>query len=138
MKLFTVDEAQRTLPLLRRIVRDLIQEYARWRTAVGRYELLAAGVRAEWGETPELVSAREAVTDSAQVVNDYLRELDQIGCVFKGFESGLVDFYSLREDRLVFLCWSLGEERIAFWHEVDAGYAGRQPIDDRMLSARSP
>ena len=43
-----------------------------------------------------------------------------MGCVFKGFEAGLVDFYSLREDRPIFLCWRLGEERITHWHEIDS------------------
>ena len=65
------------------------------------------------------------------------RGIEQVGCVFKGFEEGLVDFYSLREDRLVFLCWRYGEERITHWHEIEAGFAGRQPVDDAMLSRTS-
>jgi hypothetical protein len=48
-----------------------------------------------------------------------------------------VDFYSLREDRPIFLCWKLGEDRITHWHEIDAGYSGRQPIDGAILSAMS-
>ena len=55
--------------------------------------------------------------------------------MFKGFDAGLVDFYSLREDRPIFLCWKLGEERITHWHEIDAGFSGRQPIDGAILSA---
>jgi hypothetical protein len=74
------------------------------------------------------------VTSQAERIHQYLEELDQIGCVFKGFEAGLVDFYALREDRLVFLCWKLGEERIPHWHDIDAGFAGRHPIDNTMLS----
>ena len=57
--------------------------------------------------------------------------------MFKGFDAGLVDFYSLREDRPIFLCWKLGEERITHWHEIDAGFSGRQPIDGAILSAMS-
>ena len=53
----------------------------------------------------------------------------------EGFEAGLVDFYSLREDRPIFLCWRLGEDRITHWHEVDSGFSGRQPIDGAILSA---
>ena len=63
--------------------------------------------------------------------------LETIGCVVKGFEVGLVDFYSLREDRPIFLCWKLGEERITHWHETDTGFAGRQPIDGAILSSIS-
>lgn len=134
-KLFTLDEAERTLPLVRRIVQDLTREYPGWRAAVSRYELLSGGARAEWGETGELLAAREEVTRHADRINRYLQELESIGCVFKGFDAGLVDFYSLREDRPVFLCWRLGEERITHWHDIDAGFSGRQPIDGAILSA---
>jgi hypothetical protein len=133
-KLFTLAEAERTLPLVRRVVADLIAEYPRWRAAVSRFELLTGGARADWGETGELVAARDEVTAAAAQINDYLKELEAIGCVFKGFDAGLVDFYSLRDDRPIFLCWKLGEPRIAHWHEVDAGFGGRQPIDGALLS----
>jgi hypothetical protein len=50
-KLFTLEEAERTLPLVRRVVADLTMEYPAWRAAVGRFELLTGGARADWGET---------------------------------------------------------------------------------------
>jgi hypothetical protein len=128
-RFFTVAEAQRTLPLVRRIVADLMSEYPRWRAAVGRFELLSAGARADWGETAEQAAARDEVTAAASRINEYLKELDAVGCVFKGFDAGLVDFYSLRDDRPVFLCWKLGEARIEHWHELDAGFGGRQRLD---------
>jgi hypothetical protein len=134
-KLFTLQEAERTLPLVRRIVSDLTVEYPAWRAAVGRFELLTGGARADWGETHELVAARDEVTRHADRINRFLQELEGIGCVFKGFEGGLVDFYSLREDRPIFLCWRLGEDRISHWHEIDTGFGGRQPIDGAILSA---
>ncbi len=128
-KLFTLAEAERTLPLVRRIVSDLLAEYPAWREAVARYEVLTGGARADWGETGELLAARETVAAHAARINDYLEEMESIGCLFKGFDVGLVDFYSLRDDRPIFLCWRLGEERITNWHELNAGAAGRQPID---------
>jgi hypothetical protein len=134
-KLFTLDEAERTLPLVRRIVQDLAVEYPAWRAAVGRFEVLTGGARADWGESAELIRAREEVAAHAERINRYLQELEAIGCVFKGFEAGLVDFYSLREDRPIFLCWQLGEERITHWHEIEAGFGGRQPIDAAILSS---
>jgi hypothetical protein len=136
-KLFSLQEAERTLPLVRRIVQDLTNEYPAWRAAVSRFELLTGGARAVWGETGELLAAREAVGLHADRINRYLQELEAVGCVFKGFDAGLVDFYSLREDRPIFLCWKLGEERITHWHEIDAGFSGRQPIDGAILSAMS-
>jgi hypothetical protein len=136
-KLFSLEEAQRTLPLVRQIVQDLTVEYPAWRAAVGRFEVLTGGARADWGETQELIAAREEVAGHAERINRFLQELDAIGCVFKGFEAGLVDFYSLRDDRPIFLCWRLGEDRIAYWHEIESGFAGRQPIDGSILSAVS-
>jgi hypothetical protein len=136
IRLFTIAEAERSLPLVRRILLDLQAEYPRWRAAVAEYELVAGAARADWGETPELLSARSAVTTSAERINGWLLELDQVGCVFKGFEPPLVDFYALREDRPVFLCWRLGEERITHWHEVEDGYAGRKAIEPGLLAAR--
>jgi hypothetical protein len=134
IRLFTIAEAEETLPLVRRILLDLEVEYPRWRAAVSSYEIVAGAARADWGETPELLAAREAVTASAERINTWLHELEQVGCVFKGFEPPLVDFYALREDRAVFLCWRLGEARITHWHEVDAGFGGRQPIEPELLA----
>jgi hypothetical protein len=136
-KLFTLEEAERTLPLVRRVVQDLTAEYPSWRAAVSRFELLTGGSRSDWGETSELLAARETVTRHADRINLYLQELEGVGCVFKGFEAGLVDFYSLRDDRPIFLCWRLDEARITHWHEIDSGFAGRQPIDGAILSAVS-
>src|SRR4051794_29128476 len=107
-KLFTLVEAERTLPLVRRIVEDLAQEYPAWRAAVGRFEILTGGARADWGETQELIAARDIVTAHAERINRFLQELEAIGCVFKGFEAGVVGFYSLRGGRPVFLCWRPG------------------------------
>ncbi len=134
LRIFTIEEANSTLPLVRRIVGDLLEEYPRWRLAVSRYEVVSGGAHADWGETPELLAARTAVTTLAERINAYLEELAGLGCVFKGFEAGLVDFYSLREDRLIFLCWRMGEDRIQYWHEIDTGFSGRQPLDPSILT----
>lgn len=138
LRLFTREAAERTLPLVRRIVADLQEEYPAWREAVGRFELLSGSVRADRGEPEDLVAAQAEVSIHAGRINDFLRELEAIGCLFKGFEAGLVDYYSLHDDRPVFLCWRLGEEHITHWHELDAGYTGRQPIDDAILSEIAP
>lgn len=128
MKYFSVEEANRTLPLVQRIVADITAEFPAWHERVGRYEVVAGGSRADDGESEEQRRLRMEIEQIARRVNDYLDELREIGCVFKGFEEGLVDFYGRLEGRDVFWCWRLGEPRIAYWHEVDAGYAGRRPI----------
>ncbi len=103
-RLFSVAEAEATLPLVRRVVGDLLAAYPRWKELVARYELLSAPRRAEQGESAEIEAVREAASREAVRINDCLVELEAVGCVFKGFDAGLVDFYALREDRLVFLC----------------------------------
>ena len=133
-RIFTLEEAERTLPLLRRILTDLRAEHRVWQDAGAEYELLSAGQHSGRDEHDALVAARRVVTDSAERISAYLDEIQAIGCLFKGFDAGLVDFYTLRDDRLVFLCWRVDEEHITHWHEVESGYAGRQPIDSTILT----
>lgn len=56
------------------------------------------------------------------------RELDLMGAEIKGIEQGLIDFLSLREGKEVYLCWKYPETRIEFWHDLDTGFSGRQPV----------
>ena len=57
-----------------------------------------------------------------------LQQLENLGCVVKDVGAGLVDFYGMRAGELVFLCWRLGEEQIRFWHRLQDGFTGRQPL----------
>lgn len=129
-KYFTLSEANRTLPLVKRIVADVTALHPKWRDLVYRYELIAARARPEWGESEEQLALRNQIEDVARQMNDYLRELEEIGCVFKGFEEGLVDFHGTLDGRDMLWCWKQGEQEITHWHEVEAGYAGRQPIPE--------
>jgi hypothetical protein len=138
VKIFSIAEAERTIPLVSRIASDLRDEYRAWQAAMARYELAVAGTRAEEGEPETAVHLREDISLRAERIKALLDELDELGCELKDFEQGLVDFYALLEDRLVFLCWRLGEERITWWHEVDAGFAGRQPIDQTLFPGIVP
>ena len=127
-KYFTLDQANRTLPLVRRIVSDITAVHPVWRDLVYRYELAAAQARPEWGESPEQLALRAEIDGVARRITDYLQELEQVGCVFKGFEAGLVDFHGKLDGRDIFWCWKQGEERIDHWHDLEAGFAGRRPI----------
>lgn len=57
-----------------------------------------------------------------------LDQLEDLGCLLKDLHTGLVDFYALHNGELSFLCWKLGEDRIRFWHTLESGAAGRQPL----------
>ncbi len=129
-KYFTLAEANKTLPLVKRIVSDIVVLHPRWRDLVSRYELLAAQSKPEWGESAEQLDVHRQIEDVARDINGYLQELEQIGCVFKGFDEGLVDFYGKLDGRDIFWCWKRGEDRIEHWHELDAGYQGRQAVPE--------
>ena len=129
-RFFTVAEANKTLPFVRRIVSDITALHPQWRDLVSQYELVAAQAKPEWGESPEQLDLRRRIDDVAGKITDYLQELEKVGCVFKGFDEGLVDFYGKLDGRDIFWCWKHGEERISHWHEVEAGYAGRQAIPE--------
>ncbi len=58
-----------------------------------------------------------------------LETLEQSGIVLRDIDRGLVDFPSMMDGREVYLCWELGEEEVAYWHELDGGYVGREPLD---------
>jgi len=133
-KYFSLAEANRTLPLVRRIVDDITAMYPKWRDLVYRYEYVAAQARPDWGESPEQLALHAEIEGVARDINQYLHELEQVGCVFKGFEQGLVDFYGKLDGRDVFWCWQVGEDRIDHWHDVEAGYAGRQPVPEVVRS----
>jgi len=133
-KYFTLAEANRTLPLVKRIVSDIVALHPQWRDLVSKYELVAAQAKPEWGESPDQVALRTQINDVAREIDQYLAELEQIGCVFKGFEQGLIDFYGKLDGRDIFWCWKQGEDRIEHWHELEAGYAGRQPVPDLVKS----
>lgn len=62
-------------------------------------------------------------------LDSLLHRLQDMGIEVKDLASGLIDFPALKDDRVVYLCWKYNEGSIQFWHEVDAGFAGRQPID---------
>jgi hypothetical protein len=136
-KYFTPDEANRTLPLVRRIVQDIVDAYGQWKASLGRYELAAAAQRPGEGESPEAVALRERVDEIARTINSYIAELEQVGCVLKGFDDGLVDFRGRLDGRDVWLCWKLGEPGVGHWHEIDEGYRSRRPLEPVSAGDRS-
>lgn len=125
MKLFTIPEANALLPSVRTIVRTIQQAHRQ----VTRYrdEAKLASESAEkggGGVSSGLVYAK-ALTD----LTEEIARLEVLGVQLKDFERGLVDFPSLRDGRVVLLCWQLGEgDELEWWHDVDAGFAGRTPL----------
>jgi hypothetical protein len=127
MKLFTLEQANRTLPLVRRIVEDIVRTYGRWQERVREFEVVAGRLRADGIDEHAETLQNEAQALAAEITN-FVSELEALGVQFKGFDLGLVDFPSEMNGRVVHLCWRLGEPTIQHWHEVGAGFAGRQPL----------
>ena len=125
MKLFTVQEANALLPSVRTIVTKIQQAHGR--VAQYRDEAKEAAEAAEKGGGG--VSAGLAYAQALTDLTIQIAELDTLGVQLKDFERGLVDFPSLREGRVVLLCWQMGEgDELEWWHDVDAGFAGRTPL----------
>ena len=124
---FSVEEANRTLPLVRRIVSDAVRDYWRWQEKVREYEELAANRKVDQ-PSDEAERLEHEAQQLARDIDGYIAEIRQLGVEMKGIDSGLVDFPSEVNGRPVLLCWQLGEESVQYWHEEDAGFAGRQPV----------
>ena len=117
---FTVAQANSTLPLVQRVVRDIVRTHGE----VAKLQSEMEGQPA--GKSPKEAQARlDALMGHME---DYVDELTEIGCDLKDYQTGLIDFIGRHAGHDVCLCWKLGEPRIDFWHEMDAGFAGRQPI----------
>jgi hypothetical protein len=126
-RLFTVDEANRTLPLVRRIVEDVVRQHRVWREKILELDLVASSVRSPGARDRAQRLEREAQA-IAREIDGYQRELDDLGIQLKDRRLGLVDFPTELNGRTVLLCWRLGEAEVQYWHEEEAGYAGRQPL----------
>ena len=126
MRHFTVEQANATLPLVRRIVQDIVTQYRVWNEKLNEIDLVAASGRAADAEIAGRL-ANEAQS-LAREIEGFRRELADLGIQIKDPGMGLIDFPSTMGTRPVFLCWRLGEAEVAYWHEINAGYAGRQPL----------
>ena len=132
MQLFTVEQANRTLPLVRKIVEDVVNQHRRWRETILELDLVSQSARPEEQIARVEELERDALALSREL-DGYQRELQDLGIQLKDPRLGLVDFPSDIGGRTVLLCWRLGEPEVQFWHEANAGYAGRQPLSPALV-----
>ena len=133
-KSYTVEQANRALPLVRRIVEDVVSQYRRWQDRVRELEALNA-VRTAADEVPRAAELEREIQALAVEIDGFRRELRDLGLEVKDYALGLVDFPGVVGGREVFLCWRIGEPAVQFWHDKDVGYSGRRPLPLRPDAA---
>ncbi|MBI4863937.1 MAG: DUF2203 domain-containing protein [Candidatus Riflebacteria bacterium] len=123
-RLFTLDEANQLLPQLGKLI-DRMQKLYR--------SLLAEVRRAGYSpdDLDKLLADRKenaGMTGALDEISDCIATIESHGCLFKGLDTGLVDFPTVINDELAYLCWQYGEEQVLYWHGLHEGFAGRHPI----------
>lgn len=132
-RLFTVEEATELLPFVR-------QHLARFQDRLARYEELKKDVSVlrlvsssgSDDKNPDAAALGQKEQELAALMTEMQgiqHRLTEAGCVPKSIGEGLIDFFALKDDRLVFLCWKQGEQGIRAWHTLEAGFGGRKPIE---------
>jgi hypothetical protein len=137
---FSVDEANKMLPLVRAIVTDIVRQYH----TVSELKQRLSAVLTERSDrkrassdiySEELAQSQAELQREEEKLATYVDELTKLGVELKGFE-GLCDFTTMMDGREVYLCWRLGEPEVLHWHELNAGVAGRKPLTS-MAGARA-
>jgi hypothetical protein len=131
---FTIESANKALPLVRAIVQDIVDLYGNVRE---REQRLSALRRGSSGKHPqgdpyseEVEQIRTELEKDVEKLEGFVEELVELGVEFKDPVMGLVDFPGHLNGQDVYLCWKLGEPAVEFWHTHDAGFQGRQRFDE--------
>ncbi len=136
LTLFTVEQANRLAREIRPVLERLTHAHAELRGLERRIEVLGLAAA---GASPANPDARDLrlLLERRRVLTEQLRhgvqEIQRHGCLVKDLERGLVDFYAVSGDRLIFLCWQLGESEVSHWHPLEGGFATRQPLNGEGL-----
>ncbi|MFN7803518.1 MAG: DUF2203 domain-containing protein [Planctomycetaceae bacterium] len=129
---YTVEQANHALPLVKAIAADMVAKFAEVKERKERLDRIRRNKRAKEGVedfyAEEMVEAESQLEHELETLQGYIEEFSDLGIEVKDASRGLVDFCSLLDGREVYLCWLLGEEEVGHWHELDAGFAGRQSL----------
>jgi hypothetical protein len=127
---FTLEEANATVERLRPVVVRMVEHGRRLAAAQRRQRALVTQIAGNGGDLQpsDLRELAETIQAEADAIAACAQQIDGAGAQIKSLEEGLLDFPSRRDGELVLLCWKLGEDEIAYWHGVDEGFAGRNPL----------
>jgi len=123
-RLFTIEEANRLVPHLKKLVRKVIRERAALIDIQG--EIQRARDNAQYGGG-SLYGMR--YLEGLKRFSEAVHSIEELGVLVKDLQKGLCDFPHERDGRLVYLCWKLDEDEVQWWHEVEDGFIGRQPLE---------
>ncbi len=123
-KIFTLEEANNTIPELSKVFDKI--SYVRTKIQLIKEALDFAGQTKEYHENPDKMIERMGTF--TEELKNLVAEVHSYGCLVKDLDKFLVDFYSVKENKLIFLCWKYGEKEIKFWHETQTGFKGRLPL----------
>jgi hypothetical protein len=132
LTLFSLDEANALAGKLKPEVARLVAlhaELAKIETAVAALSLAVAGADADNPDAIELAKLSDRRAELGRLIGDGVRAIHDRGALVKDLERGLLDFYALSGDRLIFLCWQLDEPEISHWHTLEGGFSSRQPLN---------
>jgi len=132
LTLFTPQEATRLARELAPVLQRLVEVRQEQRALASRVEVLSLALAGATADNPDAEEVRQAAARRAELDAEIRRSIESIhahGVLVKDLDRGLLDFYALAGDRLVFLCWMLGEPEVAHWHTLAGGFAARQPLD---------
>jgi hypothetical protein len=135
MKTFTLDEAQSLLPVLESLLKRAIdgkqqaEEVDNGLSELSRRIYLSGGMRVD---VTKVAKMRAEMEVHLQRVRESITEMDSIGVQVKDIDTGLLDFPCRVEDKVVLLCWKMGETAIEHWHSMETGFQDRQPVDERF------
>jgi hypothetical protein len=136
---FTLDEAQSLLPVLESLLRRAVDGKKLVETIDQEFQQLASKIFVNGGTLVPIFqfAQRKAQKEKAlQAIKDSISEISAAGVQVKDLDMGLLDFPCVIEDRVILLCWKLGEASIAHWHGTDEGYAGRKALDESLLNPK--
>lgn len=135
-RLVSIEEANRMLPLLRQIVRDITTNWELIIYKRTELECLEKGVDSSGPVlTPQqkeanLLNLKQELNTLIDRINNYIREVEELGCFVEEFKRGIINFPSLHNGRKVFLCWKPDEVGVIHWHELDESFNDRERIRD--------
>jgi hypothetical protein len=133
---FNLDEAQSLLPVLESLLRTAINGKKLMEEVEAEMQALTHRIFLNGGTHVDVVAVARRKAErvkAEQRAKDALAEIDSIGVQVKDIDIGLLDFPCEVEGHIVLLCWKMGEASITHWHSTEEGFAGRKPIDERIV-----